>query len=158
LVLSSWQYLKSQSALCQAVYAERQNSNLSLYCTTQYPAESAIVAPFLCKLCCYSHYLCALLPTVHCSTICIISTIPSCWTLSLGCNCTAICAMLSCSKLYSHTSCVLPTFYHSSPRNSFFRRCGKPKSFKFSLITSNVFGCPTLNCKGKSDVMAKLRS
>ena len=69
LVLPSWQYLKSQIALCQAVYGERQNSKLSLYCTAHYAADSATVAPFVCKFFSYSHYLCALLPTVHCSTI-----------------------------------------------------------------------------------------
>jgi hypothetical protein len=30
--------------------------------------------------CSYSHYLCALLPTVHCSTIYTINTTHSCWT------------------------------------------------------------------------------
>ena len=82
LVLPSWQYSKSQIALCQAVYGERQNSNLSLYCTALYSADSATVAPFLYKLCSYSHYLCALLPTVHCSTIYTINTTThSCWTV-----------------------------------------------------------------------------
>ena len=82
LFLQSWQYLKSQIALCQAVYGERQNSNLSLYCTAHYSADSATVAPFLYKLCSYSHYLCALLPTVHYSKICTINTTThSCWTV-----------------------------------------------------------------------------
>ena len=81
LVLPLWQYLKSQSALCQTVYGERQNSNLSLYCTAYFAADSATVAPFLYKLCSYSHYFCVLLPTVHCSTIYTINTTHSCWTV-----------------------------------------------------------------------------
>ena len=80
LVLPSWQYLKSQIALCQAVYAERQNSNLSLYFTAHYSADSATVAPIVYKLCSYSHYFCALLTTVRCCTIYTISTTThSCW-------------------------------------------------------------------------------
>ena len=77
LVLPSWQYLKSQIALCQAVYVEKAKSNLPLYCT----ADSATVAPFLYQLCSYSHYICALVPTAHCSTIYTINTTTrSCWT------------------------------------------------------------------------------
>jgi len=37
--------------LCRSVCYERQNSNPSLYCTPHYSADSATVAPFLCKLC-----------------------------------------------------------------------------------------------------------
>jgi len=74
LVLPLWQYLKSQSAVCQAVYGERQNSKNST-------KDSATVAPFLYKLYSYSHYLCALLPTVQCSPIHTISAIiHSCWS------------------------------------------------------------------------------
>ena len=62
VVLPSWQYLKAQIALCQAVYGERPNSNLSLYCTPDYSADSATLATFLYNEFSYSHYLCALLP------------------------------------------------------------------------------------------------
>jgi len=47
LVLPSWQYLQSQSALCHAVYGEKYKSNLSLYCTPHYSADSDTVALFL---------------------------------------------------------------------------------------------------------------
>ena len=48
----------------------RQNSNLSLYFTP----DSGTLAPFLYKFFSYNHYLCVLLPTVHCSTIYTINT------------------------------------------------------------------------------------
>jgi hypothetical protein len=60
----------------------KYNSNLSLYCTP----NSATVTPFLYKLCSYSHYLCALLPTVHCCTIDTINTTQPVIMLQLYCN------------------------------------------------------------------------
>jgi len=113
LVLPSWQYLKSQSVLCQAVYGKRQNSNLSLYCTPHYSEDSATVAPFLYKLYSYSHYLCALLPTAHCSTIYTINTTThSLLNLSLGCKYTAICAIANCTGKSLGFSNILSQFAH----------------------------------------------
>jgi len=100
LVLPSWQYLKSQIALCQSVYAERHNSNLPLYCT----ADSATVTPFLYQLCNYSHYLCALLPTAHYSTIYTINTkTNSCWT------CHYAVTVLQCVQCYHLPNCTATT-------------------------------------------------
>jgi hypothetical protein len=58
-------------------HGESENSNYG--CTAHHIIQQTApmyhsVTPFLCKLCSYSHYLCAHLPTVHCSTIYIINT------------------------------------------------------------------------------------
>ena len=74
------------------------------------------MAPFLCKLYSYSHYLFGLLPAVHCSKIYIINTkIRSCWTLSLGCNCTAICAITSFANCSARTFGFLQRFITVRP-------------------------------------------
>ena len=132
LVLPSWQYLKLQSTLYQAVFGERWNSNLSLYCK----AHSATVAQFL-----YNSVATAI-TAVHffqpSTAVQFIQSIQQ-HNLSLCCNCTAICAMLSITEPYRSTSWVLPTFYHSTPSNSYCWQRGKPKSCVISLITSLVF-------------------
>jgi len=132
LVLPSWQYLKLQNALYQAVFGQRSKSKLSLYCT----ADSATVAPFL-----YNSVATAI-TAVHffqpSTAVQFIQSIQQ-HNLSLCCNCTAICAILSFTELYRNTSRVFPTFYHSSPNNSYCWHCGKPKSCVISLITSLVF-------------------
>ena len=50
---------------------------VSLYCTPHYSADSTTAAfsgTIFVQLYSYSHYLCGLLPAVHCSTIYIINT------------------------------------------------------------------------------------
>jgi len=92
-VADSWLHggvCRQRPELCRTVCDEWQNSNLSLYCTPHYSADSATVAPSLYKLCNYTHYLCAILPSVDCSTIYIINkryTVPeSVISLLLYCN------------------------------------------------------------------------
>ena len=77
----------------------------------------------------------------HCRTISSSTTGPiGRWCLSL--NCTAIYAMLSCCKMYSHTAWVFPTFYHSSPSNSYSWQCGKHMNCIICVIIWQASDCP----------------
>jgi len=79
------------------------------------------VAPFLCKLYSYSHYLYGPLLAAHFSKIYIINkTISIFWTLPLGCNWTGICTLSSFDELYSNNFWVLAVFFTFHP---LVRRC-----------------------------------
>jgi len=116
LVLSSWQYLKSQIAVPSSLCRKAEQQSVAVLHST-----------WFCRKC-------------HCSTNFVktvyLQSLPLCTTsnrplqyslynqyntqllkLSLGCNSTAIYAMLSFDELYSKISWVLTTFHHSSPNS-----------------------------------------
>jgi len=99
------------------------------------------------KLCIYRHYLCTLLPTIYSSTIYVINTtIHICWNLSLGCNCTAACAMLSFGENYKKPSWVIRTFYHRSPSISYCWQCSNTRIMKTLLSSHSCLKFPHDMC------------